>query len=100
MADPKHDGGAEAFSAIEEEFFRAGDAISEAAASASGSVHEAAPARTGMWSRLFRRTSRSVTAQPIAAAPRVARPATEPIVPEDEWDWQIAIARARHSTSS
>ena len=80
MSDPN---GGDAFSAIEEEFFRAGEAMSEASDGKPRPTHHAAAAPTGLWSRLFKRTP---------------RPATEPSVAEDDWDWQIAVARARHST--
>lgn len=70
MPRPKTDLGPEAFSPIEEEFFRAGDALSAEAAAE--------------WSRLVPPSARPVTDKPA----------------DEEWDWQIAIARARHSTSS
>ncbi|HSD87764.1 MAG TPA: hypothetical protein VLB44_09635 [Kofleriaceae bacterium] len=69
MADlDSHPSGAAAFSEIEEEFFRVGDAMSAEAERAL--VPEYAQAR--------------VAAEPPAA--------------EEDWDWQIAIARARHAT--
>lgn len=58
---------AEPFSPIEEEFFRAGDAISAAAPSEAWADHEAAPARTSVWSRLFKRTPRPVIVRARAA---------------------------------
>lgn len=103
MSDPKSDGGAGAFSPFEEEFFRAGDAISAAASTESGPDHDVAPARTSLWSRLFERSPRAVrplTEQPAIRPVQPTRPATEPQVSDDEWDWRLAIARARHSTNS
>ena len=82
MSDRNGDGAADAFSALEEDFFRTGDAMSEGAVE-SRSDRDAVAVRTSLWSRLFKRTP---------------RPATEPSVADDDWDWQIAVARARHST--
>lgn len=90
MSDSKQND-AEAFSAIEEEFFRVGDALDAEAARGVASAVEAEPVRAGVWARLFKRTSRIVAAQPVEPAVSAA---------DDEWDWQIAVARARHSTSS
>ncbi len=71
-----------AFSEIEEAFFREGDAASE--------VHEIettfGPPRASLWSRLFKRT------------PRAANAAAEHD-DEDDWEWKVAMARARHATS-
>lgn len=95
-------GGAGAFSPLEEEFFRVGDAISAAASSESRSDRDTAPAAapTGLWSRLFKRTPRPVTEQPVHADPAPPRRApTEPVASDDDWDWKISIARVRHSTN-
>lgn len=76
MSDPKTDPvDADAFSPMEEEFFRAGDAISAATSAESCSDSDAAPAPRGLWSRLFKRTRRAATERP-----------------------SLAIARVRHST--
>jgi hypothetical protein len=91
--------GAEGFSELEEEFFRAGDAVSAAAPDETWPELEAPPPPTGLWARVFKRSPRrapELAAPP--ARPRM-RPASEPAVADDEWDWQIAIARARHVTS-
>lgn len=96
-------GGAEAFSPLEEEFFRAGDAISAAAAGEPRSDVETAPSPppAGLWSRLFKRTPRAITERPIHADPAPPRRApTEPVASDDDWDWKIAIARVRHSTNA
>lgn len=50
------------FSALEEEFFRAGDAISAGASTESWSEPDSPPARESVWSRLFKRVSPAVTA--------------------------------------
>jgi hypothetical protein len=57
MADTNTDPGT-GFSALEEEFFRAGDAIS--AGSTEWSEPDAPPPRDSVWSRLFRRVSPSM----------------------------------------
>ncbi len=61
-----------AFSKVELEFFRAGEA-----AEAAGAFED----EPGSWSRPF------------------TRPATEPTIAEeddpDEWEWMLAVARAR-----
>ncbi len=67
MSDPNNR--AEAFSAIEEEFFRAGDEISAAAGEPS-SDRDAEPARPGVWSRLFKRKARPATERPYLGSPR------------------------------
>jgi hypothetical protein len=86
MSRPNTDvGSTEPFSPIEEEFFRAGDALSAEAAEE--------------WSRLV---PPPPPPRPVArqVARQVARPVSNEPVAEEDWDWQIAIARARHSTSS
>jgi hypothetical protein len=60
------------FSAEEEEFFRAGDAIS--AATPESAADELEPARTSMWSRLFKRKARGT--EPPYLAPAHARATT------------------------
>src|SRR5262245_42622837 len=85
------------FSPMEEEFFRAGDAIS-AAASDEPSEVDSAPAAAGVWWRLFKRTPRPETERTFRAEPPPrARPTAEtPSADDDDWDWQIALARVRH----
>jgi len=95
-------GGAQGFSPLEEEFFRAGDAISAAASEAPEPERAVATvsAPAGVWSRLFKRTRRPITEQPVAPEPAPQRRApTEPVATDDDWDWKIAIARVRHSTN-
>jgi len=92
-----------AFSPVEEEFFRAGDAIDAAASDERWSDPGAAPAPApaGLWSRLFKRGPRPVVEQPVHAEPAPRRRApTEPMASDDGWDWQIAVARVRHSTNA
>lgn len=98
-------GGGQAFSPVEEEFFRAGDAISAASEepwsnldSTSAPALAAAPA--GLWARLFKRGARPITEQPVRSEPAPRRAPTEPIASDDDWDWQIAVARVRHSTNA
>lgn len=68
MADLDSDpAGAGAFSELELEFFRAGDAMSAAA-------------------------------ETITPEPTRQRAGTEPVMSEEDWDWKIAMARARHAT--
>lgn len=96
-------GGGQAFSPLEEEFFRAGDAISAAASETPWSDVDApsAPAPAGVWSRLFKRAPRPVIEEPVHAEPAPRRRApTEPMATDDDWDWKIAIARVRHSTNA
>lgn len=93
-----------AYSDIEEDFFRVGDAIS--AGERQVVEPEAEPARTkSLWARLFERPVRVpseadfVPAPAARTRPPTERPVAEP-ADEDEWDWVIAAARARarHAT--
>jgi hypothetical protein len=69
MADPMTDpDNTEAFLPIEEEFFRAGEAISAAVLAESRPVLETAPASESLWSRLFKRKPRHVIARRTRAA--------------------------------
>jgi len=96
----------DAYTDIEEDFFRTGDEMSSTAANDSF-VSEPEPQTTkaSIWSRLFERPLRMPTEDFIAAPPARTRPPTEkPAVAEpedDEWDWMLAVARARsrHATS-
>ena len=82
-----------AYSDIEEDFFRAGDAISFG--SLVEPIVEPEPVRTkSLWSRLFERPLRLPTEDLIPEKPAVEEPE------DDEWDWMLAVARARtrHAT--
>lgn len=93
-----------AFSDIEEDFFRAGDAMSSAQTGEIALVEpEPAPSK-GLWSRLFERplripTDASFVAEPapMRARPPTERPAVEEELDDDDWEWMLAAARARSS---
>jgi hypothetical protein len=87
--------GTGAFSEMEEEFFRAGETLEAAPSVEWDELHDREPS-PGLWSRLFgKRSTRAATEPPVFAR----RAATEPPVEDDDWDWQIAISRARHATN-
>ena len=93
-----------AYSEIEEDFFRVGDEM-------SGTVAEpiapepTEPVRTkSLWSRIFERPQRMPTEDLIPEPPAPVRtrpPTAKPVDDNDEeWDWMLAVARARsrHAT--
>ena len=80
------------YSEIEEDFFRAGDEMSDVPFEELD-----APPRRSLWSRLFERALRVLTEPRFVRASR-SRPPTERPTDEDDWDWQIAHARARAAT--
>ena len=95
-----------AYSDIEEDFFRAGDAISSGTEAEPFADPE--PQAKSLWSRLFERPLRIVAdliPEPAAPVPMRTRPPTERPPTEEsadeEWDWMLAVARARarHATS-
>jgi hypothetical protein len=79
------------YSDIEEDFFRAGDEMSDV----PFAELEAPPARKSVWSRLFERALRALTEPRLV---RASRPPTERPADEEDWDWKIAHARARAAT--
>src|SRR5688572_12375765 len=99
MRDMANPPAGECFSDLEEEFFRTGDSMEVPAVERFDDLdagHEPAP---GLLARLFgkKTTMRTETEPPPAVVRRRAptRPGTED---GDEWEWQIAIARARHAS--
>ena len=92
-----------AFSEIEEDFFRTGDAMSSAQTDEIALVEpEPAPSK-GLWSRLFERPLRIPTdvtfiaegTPPPRTRPPTERPEEE--LDEEDWEWMLAAARARSS---
>jgi hypothetical protein len=89
--------GAGAFSDDEEEFFRAGATEVDPVVESFADLDEGY-SPPSLWSRIVGR-------QPVRAAteppPPPRRSATAILVEDDDdWDWQIAIARARHATAN
>ena len=93
---------------MEEEFFRVGSTLEEAANDDSWDETwddlDAGYQPTSLWAKLFKRPLRADTEPPLPMPalltnPRPQRPATAPIVrnedDEDEWEWELALARAR-----
>jgi hypothetical protein len=75
-----------AYSDIEEDFFRAGDAMSTGISPAA----DPEPVRSkGLLARLFERPLRLPTEDLIPEKPAVEE------IEDDEWDWMLAVARAR-----
>jgi hypothetical protein len=102
---------ANAYTDIEEDFFRAGDELSSTVANDSfAAEREPQAIRTSIWSRLFERPLRLPTDDLLSEMPAPApspvavrtRPPTERPAAEEsgdeEWDWMLAIARARAAT--
>lgn len=89
-----------AFSDIEEDFFRAGDAMSSAQTGEIALVEpEPAPSK-GLWSRLFERPLRiptDVTFIAEGTPPPATADVVEEELDEDDWEWMLAAARARSS---
>lgn len=91
----------ESFSELEEEFFRAGEAIESAPAVERfddlDAGHVPAP---GLMARIFGKRSVRAATEPPPPAPVRRRAPTRPPSDDggDEWEWQIAIARARHAS--
>lgn len=87
------------FSEIEEDFFRAGDEGRFAGADSYDSFDDLDEGYqpSTVWSRLTDRVTSDAPAQSfIARRAPTARPGVDDDGPEDDdWDWQIAIARAR-----
>lgn len=99
-----------AYSDVEEDFFRIGEAMSSGTVAEPIAAEITQPVRTkSLWSRLFERPMRLPTEDLIELAPPPVparkRPPTERPASEeggdDEWDWMLAVARARtrHATS-
>ena len=89
----------ESFSDLEEEFFRAGEAIESTPAVERfddlDAGHVPAP---GLMARIFgKRPVRAATEPPPVAVRRRA-PTRPPSEDGEDWEWQIAIARARHAS--
>jgi hypothetical protein len=91
---------------IEESFFREGDAVeSSSSSSDSWDDLEGEAARPpSFWSRVFLPRGRRAATEPGCALPppppSSPRATTSPPVrgdDEEDWDWQVAIARARMS---
>ena len=92
-----------AFSELEEDFFRAGDAMSSASNDEIAVVEpEPAPSKS-LWSRLFERplripTDASFIVDVEPSAVRTRPPTERPVVEElddEDWEWMLAAARAR-----
>jgi hypothetical protein len=90
--------GTGAFSEIEEEFFRAGETLEAAPSVEWDDLHDREPS-PGFFSRLFGKRPTSTETEPPPPVFARRRAATEPPAEDDDWDWQIAIARARHATN-
>lgn len=90
-----HERGMAAFSEIEEDFFRAGDAMSSAQTDEIALVEpEPAPAK-GLWSRLFERPLRIPTDVSFIAEGTPVPVDAPDESDEEDWEWVIAAARAR-----
>jgi hypothetical protein len=98
MADPV--ACTNAYTDIEEDFFRAGDELSSDAASIE--IEPVRETRKSLWSRLFERPLRlpSEVSFVPSPAPSKRAPSERPMDTDedDEWDWTLAIARARART--
>jgi hypothetical protein len=89
-----------AYSDIEEDFFRVGDAMGSGITSEPAVDPEPVPTES-LWSRLFGRPLRLPTEDLIPAPVRTRPPTERPAEENDEeWDWMLAVARARarHAT--
>jgi hypothetical protein len=84
-----------AYSDIEEDFFRTGDAMSTGSVAEPIIAETTEPVRTkSLWARLFERPLRLPTEDLLPEKPAVE------VAEDDVWDWMLAVARAltRHAT--
>ncbi len=90
-------------SEIEEEFFRVGASFDTLDATEIGDDLDGSFEAPSLWSRLFGASPRRAATEPAVLPPPPRAPGSQAVSHrastegEDEWEWQIAIARARFS---